>query len=197
MIRDLKESAQIVIFDTPPVLVFADAIALSRRIDGIILVIRAGKSTRSAVDRTLMDLQNANANLLGSIFDQSPKSNSFSVNKVYMQERPQLPFVRALVKKDDQFSDLRGSAMPLTMPINEDLGLPKLDPEKVVAFQPQDSEPGDLAMSEGVNLEITSSNNGAHAAKMNVPFDTEAIKSTNHKKPTPFQDVIDFAGIQE
>jgi capsular exopolysaccharide synthesis family protein len=191
IIRDLKESAQIVIFDTPPVLVFADAIALSRRIDGSILVIRAGKSTRSAVNQTLIDLQNANANLLGSIFDQSPKSDSFSVNKVYMQERPQLPFVRALVKKDDQFSDLRGSAMPLTMPSNEDPGLPKSDPEKVVAFNKPQDEPGDLAISEGVNLEITSSNNGAHAAKMNVPFDTESIKSTNHKKPSPFQDVID------
>src|SRR5688500_17829877 len=34
IIRDLKQVADIVIFDTPPVLVFADAITLSRRIDG-------------------------------------------------------------------------------------------------------------------------------------------------------------------
>lgn len=191
IIRDLKESAQIVIFDTPPVLVFADAIALSRRIDGIIMVIRAGKSTRSAVNQTLIDLQNANANLLGSIFDQSPKSDTFSVNKVYMQERPQLPFVRALVKKEDQFSDLRGSAMPLTMPPQEDLELPESDPEKVMAVQSQVSDSGDSVMSAGKNLEITGSNNGTHATKMNVPFDTEAIKSTNHTKPNQFHDLID------
>jgi hypothetical protein len=42
-----------------------------------------------------------------------------------------------------------------------------------------------------INLEITSSNNGARATKMNVSFDTEAIKSANHKKPTQSHDLID------
>jgi capsular exopolysaccharide synthesis family protein len=193
IIRDLKEIAEIVIFDTPPVLVFADAIALSRRIDGIIVVIRAGKSTRSAVSQTLLDLQNANANLLGSIFNQSPKSDTFSVNKVYMQERPQLPFARAVVKKEDQFSDLRDSAMPLTISLDEDLGVPESDGEKVSTFESQFSDLGDSATSEIENVEVTASNNGTHATKINVPFDTEAIVSTNHKKPTQFQDLIDSA----
>lgn len=193
IIRDLKEIAEIVIFDTPPVLVFADAIALSRRIDGIIVVIRAGKSTRSAVNQTLLDLQNANANLLGSIFNQSPKSDTFSVNKVYMQERPQLPFARALVKKEDQFSDLRDSAMPLTTSLDEDLGASESDGEKVSTFESRFSDLGDSATSEIENVEVTASNNGTHATKINVPFDTEAIVSTNHKKPTQFQDLIDSA----
>jgi tyrosine-protein kinase len=189
IIRDLKEIAEIVIFDTPPVLVFADAIALTRRIDGILVVIRAGKSTRSAVNQTLLDLQNANANLLGSIFNQSPKSDTFSVNKVYMQERPQLPFARALVKKEDQFSDLRDSAMPL----DEDLGTLESDGEKVSTFESQFRDSGDSAKSEIENVEVTASNNGTHATKINAPFDTEAIVSTNHKKPTHFQDLIDSA----
>ncbi len=114
---ELKNDAEIVIFDSPPVLVFADAIVLSRRIDGVIVVIQAGKSKRGAIAQTLFDLQNANANLLGSIFNQSPKSDTFSVNKAYMQERPQLPSPEALVKKEradkGQFHDLRDSAMPL------------------------------------------------------------------------------------
>ena len=255
IIRDLKEIAEIVIFDTPPVLVFADAIALSRRIDGITMVIRAGKSTRSAVNQTLLDLQNANANLLGSIFNQSPKSDTFSVNKVYMQERPQLPFARALAKKEDQFSDLRHSAMPLTMPPNENIAtsdldskeadadeirihdltdsailshenpemsdvdgekaavdevqfhvpddaaipenenleLPESDDEKVSNFKSQFSDLGDSALSAIENLEITGSGNGTHATKINVPFDTEAMTSTNHKKPVQIHDLIDSA----
>ena len=189
IIRDLKGIAEIVIFDTPPVLVFADAIALSRRIDGVLVVIRAGKSTRSAVNQALLDLQNANVNLLGSIFNQSPKSDTFSVNKVYMQERPQLPFTRALAKKEDQFSDLRDSAMPL----DEDLRAPESDDEKVSTFESQFSDLGDSATSQIENVEFTASNNGAHATKINVPFDTEAVMSTNHKKPTQFQDLIDSA----
>lgn len=193
ILRDLKKIADIVIFDTPPVLVFADAITLSRRIDGVIMVIRAGKSTRSAVSQTLLDLQNANANLLGSIFNQSPKSDTFSVNKVYMQERPQLPFVRALGKKEDQFSDLRGSAMPLTLPSNKDFELPESEDKKAGIVEMQTPDVRDSAMSAMENLEITASDNGPHPTKSNVLYDMEAIQSTNHKKPAQFQDEVDVA----
>ena len=117
ILLDLKKVADIVIFDSPPVLVFADAMVLSRRTDGVILVIQAGKSKRSAVTQTLIDLQNANANFLGSIFNQSPKRDTFSVNRAYMQERPLLPFPGALVKKKNadrgQFHGLLDSATPL------------------------------------------------------------------------------------
>jgi len=191
ILRDLKKIADIVIFDTPPALVFADAITLSSRIDGIIMVIRAGKSTRSAVNQTLLDLQNANANLLGSIFNQSPKGDTFSVNKVYMQERPQLPNPRAFDKKGEQFSDLRGSPMTLTMPINEGLGSAELDGKKTSIAEMQISDVRDPDMDVMESLEITASDNGTHPTKSNVPYDMEAIQSTNHKKPDQFQDESD------
>ena len=113
----LKNNAEIVIFDSPPVLVYADATVLSRRMDGLILVIRAGKSGRGAVNQTIFDLQNTSADLLGIIFNHSPKSDTFSVNKAYMQQRPQLSSPTILTKKasviESQFSDLRDSAVPL------------------------------------------------------------------------------------
>ena len=116
ILSKLKTLAEVVILDSPPVLVFADAIVLSRRIDGVIVVIQAGKTKRSAIAQTFFDLQNANANLLGSIFNQSPESDTFSVNKAYMQERPQLPTPRTLKKKESagSFQDLRNAASPLT-----------------------------------------------------------------------------------
>jgi hypothetical protein len=118
ILHELRNIAEIIIFDTPPVLVFADAIVLSRRVDGVIVVIQAGKSKRAAIVQTLFDLQNANANLLGSIFNQSPQSDAFSVNKAYMQERPQLPSPRTPAKKETagsgQFHDLRDAARPLS-----------------------------------------------------------------------------------
>jgi len=193
IIRDLKKIADIVIFDTPPVLVFADAITLSRRIDGIIMVIRAGKSTRSAVNQTLLDLQNANANLLGSIFNQSPKSDTFSVNKVYMQERPQLPFALAVGKKEDQFSDLRGSAIPLAIPSNEDLGLSESDDKKASIDEMPAPVVRDSAMSVVENLEITASDNGTHPTKSDALYDMEASQITNHEKPAQVQDDVDVA----
>ena len=126
ILDELKSVAEVIIVDSPPVLVYADAIVLSGRLDGVIMVIQAGKSTRAAITQTLFDLQNANANLLGSIFNQSPKSDTFSVNKAYMQERPQLPSPVAVVKKTkadmSPFQDLHDSAVPL----NEKLELPGL-----------------------------------------------------------------------
>src|SRR3972149_3830475 len=151
IIMDLKKIAEIVIFDSPPVLVFADAIALSRRIDGIIVVIKAGKSKRSAINQTLLDLQNANANLLGSIFNQSPKSDTFSVNKVYMQERPQLLFARVLAKKENQFHDLRDSATPL----HEFPVLPELDSKRASVVTTEFHDLDDSATRVNENLEIS------------------------------------------
>ncbi len=126
ILDELKSVASVIIVDSPPVLVYADAIALSGRLDGVIMVIQAGKSTRAAITQALFDLQNVNANLLGSVFNQSPKSDTFSVNKAYMQERPQLSSPMALTKKTkanvSPFQDLRDSAVPL----NEKHELPGL-----------------------------------------------------------------------
>jgi len=218
IIMDLKKIAEIVIFDSPPVLVFADAIALSRRIDGIIVVIKAGKSKRSAINQTLLDLQNANANLLGSIFNQSPRSDTFSVNKVYMQERPQLPFARVLAKKENQFHDLRDSATPLhefpVLPeldskrasvittefhdlddsatrVNENLEISGLEGEKAGIDGDQFLDLGDLAVPAIENLEISGSGNGSRATKTNIPHDSKTAKRTNHKKPTLMSDLDD------
>ena len=218
IIMDLKKIAEIVIFDSPPVLVFADAIALSRRIDGIIVVIRARKSKRSAINQTLLDLQNANANLLGSIFNQSPRSDTFSVNKVYMQERPQLLFARVLAKKENQFHDLRDSATPLhefpvlpeldskrasvittefhdlddlASPANEYLEISGLEAEKAGIDRDQFLDLGDSAVPASENLEMPGSGNGSRPTKTNIPHDSKTAKRTNHKKPTLMSDLDD------
>jgi len=148
ILKELKNIAEIVIFDSPPVLVFADAIVLSPRMDGVITVIQAGKSKRGAITQTLFDLQNANANLLGSIFNQSPKSDTFSVNKAYMQERPQLPSPKALARKEKankgQFHDLLDSAVPL----HESLEIPELAREEASIDETQIRDLEDSAKHE-------------------------------------------------
>jgi hypothetical protein len=139
ILDELKSVASIIIVDSAPVLVYADAIVLSGRLDGVIMVIQAGKSTRGAITQALFDLQNANANLLGSVFNQSPKSDTFSGNRAYMQERPQLSAPMALTKKAKvhagPFEDLRDSAIPL----NEKLEIPGLVREET-AFDEVSSE---------------------------------------------------------
>ncbi|HEX6268700.1 MAG TPA: polysaccharide biosynthesis tyrosine autokinase [Anaerolineales bacterium] len=209
IITNLKKIADFVIFDSPPALVFADATALSRRMDGVIVVIQAGKTKRRAIEQTLLDLQNANAKLLGSIFNQSPRSDTFSVNKVYMQERPKPAFARGLAKKEDQFHDLRASATPLS----ENLAESELESGKTEAVATDVHDSDDLAASVRENAgidedrslglsdssapareghEIFVSGNGLKPIETDVVHETDAAASTNYTEPAELSDIQDL-----
>lgn len=178
ILNEIRNVAEIIIFDTPPVLVFADAIVLSRRMDGVIVVIQAGKSKRAALVQTLFDLQNANANLLGSIFNQSPQSDTFSVNKAYMQERPQLPSPQILAKKENasggQFNDLRNAAKPLSGSLGLRSEESKVETAQVLdvteVAQPERKDeavdPGNEAAALSKNLEVKSVESNIEVAQI-------------------------------
>jgi capsular exopolysaccharide synthesis family protein len=58
-----------IIVDTPPMLPFADALVLSARADGVILVTRSGVSRRKALTRALDVLSRSGANVLGFVLN--------------------------------------------------------------------------------------------------------------------------------
>ena len=65
----LCELADVVIYDTPPVLAVTDATLLASRADATLLVIRAGAGGRGAVLRALQVLQQVGATLLPPILN--------------------------------------------------------------------------------------------------------------------------------
>ena len=69
IIKELEQRADIVIFDSPPALLAADAAILAGQVDGVVLVLRAGKTKRSDAHRAIVDLENVDANLLGCILN--------------------------------------------------------------------------------------------------------------------------------
>jgi non-specific protein-tyrosine kinase len=77
IINDLKQFADVVILDSPPASVSSDAISLSNQVDDVILVVRAGKSKKSDLKKTLYNLQNNRADFLGCIFNFSPTENTY------------------------------------------------------------------------------------------------------------------------
>ena len=87
VLAELDKSAEVVIFDAPPALIFADAVDLSRRMDGVIVVVRAGRSKRDVVNQVLFDLRNARANILGSILNDAPR-NPFGSAAAYQDRSP-------------------------------------------------------------------------------------------------------------
>lgn len=77
IINDLKQFADVVILDSPPASVFSDTISLSNLVDDVILVVRAGKTKKSDIKKTLYNLQNNRADFLGCIFNYSSKENTY------------------------------------------------------------------------------------------------------------------------
>jgi non-specific protein-tyrosine kinase len=65
----LTQYADIVVIDSPPVTAVVDAVILSTQIDGVLMVMRADKSSRDAIKRALNALQQVNAHLLGAVLN--------------------------------------------------------------------------------------------------------------------------------
>jgi protein-tyrosine kinase len=76
LVHELKHCYQdrYVLFDLPPVLNFADALAFAPLVDGIIVVIEAGRTTREDLSKSLEMLQNFN--VLGIVINKAEKKDS-------------------------------------------------------------------------------------------------------------------------
>lgn len=65
----ILQSADIVLIDTPPLLAVTDAAALAPTLDGVLLVVRPGKTRRSALRQSLEQLAQVNARVLGVVLN--------------------------------------------------------------------------------------------------------------------------------
>ncbi|MGC8780280.1 MAG: polysaccharide biosynthesis tyrosine autokinase [Anaerolineae bacterium] len=65
VVERLAQTADIVIFDTPPVLVVTDAAVLSRQTDGVLLIADAGGTREPALVHAVEELRKTGANILG------------------------------------------------------------------------------------------------------------------------------------
>ena len=69
LLQKLKEEADIVLIDCPPVLAAAETSLLAAKADAVLLVLRAGVSDTDSVSHALAALQQANANLIGAVLN--------------------------------------------------------------------------------------------------------------------------------
>jgi receptor protein-tyrosine kinase len=74
LIESLREAADYVIFDTPPILAVTDAIVLAARTDGTILVTEAGGTRTEALREAARSLKQANARVLGVVLNKAKVS---------------------------------------------------------------------------------------------------------------------------
>jgi len=74
-IEALKGLADYVLFDAPPVLAVTDAAVLASKLDGLLLVIKAGATRRDQAERARDTLQRVNARIIGVALTNAPSEN--------------------------------------------------------------------------------------------------------------------------
>ncbi len=72
----LKARAEFVLFDAPPVLAVSDAVILGAKVDGVLLVVRAGYSRRDHAIRARDLLRQVNVRIVGCVLTNAPRDSA-------------------------------------------------------------------------------------------------------------------------
>jgi capsular exopolysaccharide synthesis family protein len=72
----LKARANYVLFDSPPVLAATDAALLGSKLDGVLLVVRAGHTRREHAARARQALERVHVRIVGAVLSNAPYENS-------------------------------------------------------------------------------------------------------------------------
>lgn len=75
-VSDVARQCDHVIIDTPPLLIAADAAALARCVDGVLLVVRANQTRRDQIQRAKAMLAQISAHVLGVVFNDDPNAKN-------------------------------------------------------------------------------------------------------------------------
>ena len=78
VIETLAGQADLVLFDAPPVVAVTDAVVLGAKVDGVLLVVSAGKTRRDHAEKAKQILEKANVRIIGVTLTNAPKDTSLS-----------------------------------------------------------------------------------------------------------------------
>lgn len=78
VIAQLREHADIVLFDTPPVNAVTDAAVLATKVDGVLLVFRSGATKRDRAREARRLLDKVNANIVGVVLTDVQGEDRYS-----------------------------------------------------------------------------------------------------------------------
>ena len=76
LIATLREQADIVLFDAPPVVTVTDAAVLASKVDGVLLVINAGRTRREYAQRAKALLAQVHARVVGAVLTNAPHESA-------------------------------------------------------------------------------------------------------------------------
>ena len=85
LIKKCKKESAITIIDAPPLLPVTDALLLSQKVDGVIMVAETNQTKKEVFSKGIERLQQVNANILGTILNKYPvnKSSYYTYENYY------------------------------------------------------------------------------------------------------------------
>jgi capsular exopolysaccharide synthesis family protein len=75
LINRLRQEADLVLFDTPPIVAVSDAAVLAPRMDGVLLVLKAGQTRRDRAREARRLLEKVRANIIGVVLNNARLEN--------------------------------------------------------------------------------------------------------------------------
>ena len=76
MLFSLRQNAEIIIIDSPPIGLFPDSLAMARKVDEVIFVTRYGKVARKVAKSLIESLEETGVNMLGVVLNDLPEKKT-------------------------------------------------------------------------------------------------------------------------
>lgn len=86
LVEKIKDNYDFILFDSPPVIAVTDAVILSSKVDGVFLVIHAGKSSKGICLRAKILLEKVNANILGAVLNNVKVESGYGYEYYYQYQ---------------------------------------------------------------------------------------------------------------
>jgi non-specific protein-tyrosine kinase len=78
VIEVFRERADVILFDAPPVVAVTDAAVLGTKVDGVLLVVAAGRTRRDHAERARELLGRVNVRIIGAVLNEAPPQTTLS-----------------------------------------------------------------------------------------------------------------------
>ncbi|MCC9076808.1 polysaccharide biosynthesis tyrosine autokinase [Litorilinea aerophila] len=83
LLAQLRQEADVILLDSPPATVVVDATILATLADGVLVVLRAGRTRRARAQRALESLQNVHARIIGAVLNGASVKASYYSHPEY------------------------------------------------------------------------------------------------------------------
>jgi len=83
VLQAVRDAYDYVLLDMPPVLPVTDAVVMSSKVDGVVLVLSSGDISPEEANRTKAQLEQGGANILGVILNKVPTQRGYGYSHYY------------------------------------------------------------------------------------------------------------------